>query len=281
MNFTSVNNKISFQPVIKWSGSKRRIVNEILEKAPHNFALYYEPFLGGGSLLYAIEAKRKYGSDINEPLINLWNLIKHNPEKVYKHYEKHWYMLNNDDNKDAYQVYYSIRERFNKFKKPEDLFFLTRTCVNGLIRYNKEGAFNNSFHYTRKGINPERLKAIILDWSIKIQNTIFECYDYRSLLDSVKKDDFVYLDPPYWNTKGRYHGKIDYDIFLTFLDSLNKIGTRYILSFDGTAGTRNYIFDLPKSLYKSHYFIINSNSTFNKVIDKKNIIVKESIYLNY
>ena len=42
------------------------------------------------------------------------------------------------------------------------LMFLSRTCVNGLIRFNDKGEFNNSLHYSRKGINPDTLETIIV-----------------------------------------------------------------------------------------------------------------------
>ncbi len=154
------NNK-SFQPIIKWSGSKRKVAYEIAALAPKNINTYFEPFIGGGSMLYAIEAKNKIASDINKPLIDLWNLIKNESDFLLKHYSDNWNLLNDETNSESYKTFYEVRERFNQKFNPEDLFFLSRTCVNGLIRFNKKGEFNNSLHYTRKGINPNTLKKII------------------------------------------------------------------------------------------------------------------------
>ena len=209
-------NKKSFQPIIKWSGSKRNVAYEIAALAPKSINTYFEPFIGGGSILYTIEAERKTASDINKPLIDLWNLIKNESDFLLKHYSDNWNLLNDEKNPESHKVFYDIREQFNQNFNPEDLFFLSRTCVNGLIRFNKRGEFNNSLHYTRKGINPITLKKIILQWIEKIKYTEFLHRDYNHILDLAKKDDFVYLDPPYFNTKGMYYGTINIDDFMSF-----------------------------------------------------------------
>jgi len=265
-----------FQPVIKWSGSKRSQAFSLVKLFPR-FKRYYEPFLGGGSVLYALKPQSAICGDICKPLIELWILIQKNPEKLINSYTKNWLRLQNE----GYQVYYEIRERFNKNNNPEDLFFLSRTCVNGLIRFNKEGKFNNSLHHTRKGIHPERVKKIILEWSKIIQKVTFMHADYRESTKTATSQDFIYLDPPYFNTKGRYYGRINYDEFISFLEDLNARKIKFILSYDGMRGNKNYLSDLPKHLYKRHLFLESGNSSFKKVMDKKCEVVKESVYLNW
>ena len=139
------------KPVIKWSGSKRLQADEILKNVPAQFNTYFEPFVGGGSILYAIHPKKAICGDICEPLIALWNEIKDSPEELAEAYRLRWNRLQNE----GYEAYYSIRDDFNRTHSPEDLMFLSRTCVNGLIRFNAKGEFNNSLHHTRKGIKPE------------------------------------------------------------------------------------------------------------------------------
>lgn len=280
----STENKLIYEPVIKWSGSKRNLASKLLIHLPKKFNQYFEPFLGGGAIFYLIDQKhKKIGSDINKPLIELWNLIKENPQKVINAYRKNWKKLNDPQNSESYKVFYQIRDSFNKNQKPEDLLFLSRTCVNGLIRFNKKGEFNNSLHYTRKGINPIRFEKILFDWSSKIQSSAFYYNDYTWILNKVKKNDLVYLDPPYFNTKGRYYGRIDLERFLNFIEKLNSIGSKYILSLDGKTEKDDYDnrFTFPKELFKYHFYIENGNSTFRKVIDKNNIKVTESVYINF
>lgn len=191
-------NNTKFTPVIKWSGSKRSQVSTILRYVP-TFNKYYEPFVGGGSVLYAAAPNSGVCGDICEPLIQFWNTVKSFPVQLADSYAERWEQLQ----KEGYQTYYVIRDRFNATPNAEDLLFLSRTCVNGLIRFNKNGEFNNSLHHTRKGIIPHSLKQILLDWSGHIQGISFICGDYRETTESITKDDFIYLDPPYFNTKGR------------------------------------------------------------------------------
>lgn len=265
------------KPVIKWSGSKRSQSTIISEFVPDNFGTYYEPFLGGGSMLYAIHPKQALCGDICTPLVDLWNMIKSDPEGLAEAYRIRWQRLQHE----GYTVFYEIRDRFNKTHSPEDLLFLSRTCVNGLIRFNAEGEFNNSLHHTRPGIAPDSLKVIITDWANRIQGASFFAQNYVETTADAKKGDLIYLDPPYFHTKGRYYGTIDYDAFLGYLDSLNCKGIKYMLSFDGRRGDDNYMVDLPKSVYKRHELIPSGNSSFKKVMDKQSVQVFESLYLNW
>lgn len=269
-------NNTKIQPVIKWSGSKRSQAAEIVKLVP-SFERYFEPFIGGASIAYMVHPQNGVAGDVCVPLINLWNIIKSDPESLYVSYNNSWSRLQNE----GFQVYYEIRENFNKTQSPHDLLFLSRTCVNGLIRFNKDGQFNNSLHHTRKGINPETLKNILIKWSERIKNIKFIAGDYRFTTKNVTKDDFVYLDPPYFNTKGRYYGTIDYEEFLLYLESLNCMNVKYALSFDGTREDVDYTIDLPKELYKRHIMLDSGNSSFKKVMDKRSEKVCESLYLNW
>lgn len=228
-------------------------------------------------MLYALGPKRSVCGDICEPLIDLWTEIRDNPAELAEGYRARWTRLQDE----GYTAYYEIRDDFNRDKSPYDLMFLSRTCVNGLIRFNDKGEFNNSLHYSRKGIRPDTLEKIILDWSQHIQNTRFLAEDYTVTTSSAKSGDVVYLDPPYFHTKGRYFGTIDFERFLEYLEDLNRRGIKYLLSFDGKRGEEDYTVDLSKELYKRHEFIPSGNSTFKKVIDKETEKVLESLYLNY
>lgn len=266
-----------FKPVIKWSGSKRSQSDKIKSYLPNTFNTYYEPFVGGGSMLYAITPEEAVCGDVCKPLIDLWNEIKRNPEQLAEEYRVRWTKLQEK----GYQTYYEIRDTFNKKRKPEDLLFLSRTCVNGLIRFNSDGDFNNSLHHTRPGIAPDNLKKIILDWSEHIQGADFVAHEYFETTADAQKGDLIYLDPPYFHTKGRYYGTIDYEQFLEYLELLNRKGIKYMLSFDGIRGEDDFTVDLPKELYKRHEFIPSGNSSFKKVMDKESMQVLESLYLNW
>ena len=265
-----------FQPVIKWSGSKRTQSEKIKSFLPNHFNTYYEPFIGGGSMLYSITPEKAICGDICVPLIALWNEIKTNPNDLAESYRVRWERLQKDS-----KVYYEIRDNYNKNNNPQDLLFLSRTCINGLIRFNANGVFNSSFHYKRPGISPDTLKSIILDWSKHISGANFIAEDYRVTTVDAKEGDIVYIDPPYFHTRGMYYGTIDYDELFMFLEDINHRGVKYILSLDLKRGYNDKTIDIPSELYKRHEFIKSGLSSFSRIVSQKSVCVFESIYLNW
>lgn len=275
----------TFQPVIKWSGSKRSQSNELLSMFPNEFDTYYEPFVGGGSMLMALlrsdkSVKNYICSDINKDLIELWNYVKQYPKEVSEHYNALWNELNKDDDKTRKKKFFElIREKYNHEHNPLDFMFIMRTTTNGMPRYNLNGEFNNSFHVTRNGIIPSKLEKIIYYWSkmLNDNNVTFICQDYKSI--SPNENDFVYLDPPYANTKGMYYGAIDNDELFKFLRNLK---CKWMMSFDGISGDVDNTYNVPTDIYKEHKYIKSGNSSFKRTIGKSNdSIVYESLYKNF
>lgn len=273
---------MKIQPVIKWTGSKRKQSEEIISHFPKQIKTYYEPFVGGGSVMFQllhsdIEVEKYVCSDINKDLIDLWNVIKDNPEKIITKYKEMWDELNKDEDLERKKQYYNeVRKRYNTHHQPEDFLFISRTCINGLIRYNRNGKFNSSFHITRKGIDPKTLEKIVNQWSSKLKekNVQFIHRDYNTI--KAVEGDYLYLDPPYAGTKGMYNGGIDLE---GFYEWLKQQGCRYALSFDGSSGDTEFTQKVPTELYTEHKFLSNGNSTFKKTKVNKNEYVQESLYL--
>lgn len=275
---------MKFQPVIKWSGSKRSqsesIVNKIQNK---EYDTYYEPFCGGCSVLFQLlhsnkKFKKYVCSDKNNDLITLWNEIKRNPNKVIEEYTTMWNELNIDDDKERKkQYFYMVRERFNKHKSPYDFMFIMRTTTNGMPRYNGNGEFNNSFHITRNGIIPSTFSRIVMEWSDILNkfDVLFLHMNYNEI--ETTENDFIYLDPPYANTKGMYYGAIDYD---GLWDWLRNQQCDYMLSFDGKTSSIDITYDVPKDVYNTHEYLYSGNSSFRRVIGTSNKeYVSESLYI--
>lgn len=273
-----------FEPVIKWSGSKRSQAEEIIKYFPKEIDTYYEPFIGGGSMMRTlidddtIKVKSIVCSDINEDLINLWNCIKNDFEGVYFHYKTLWNELNKDENKERKKEFFNtIRARYNKERNPLDFMFIMRTTTNGMPRYNSNGEFNNSFHITRDGIIPDKLYKILEEWSYKLnkKNVKFIVSDYKDI--TPQENDFIYMDPPYANTKGMYFGGIDNE---KLFDYIRNLKCKFALSFDGKSGNVDNTYNVPEDIYDKHIYIKSGNSSFKRVIGKSNnSIVYESLYL--
>lgn len=274
---------IVYEPVIKWSGSKRSQAEQILQRFPKEIATYYEPFCGGASVLRRllssdITVKEYVCSDLNDGLIALWKLIKEKPTEVGEYYRKLWSELNKDADKERKKAYFAeIREHYNREHNPLDFMFIMRTTTNGMPRYNKDGEFNNSFHVTRDGIHPDTLDKILEEWGtlLKVKDVQFRTCSYSEIQPSEK--DYMYLDPPYAATKGMYYGKIDY---AAFWDWLRKQNCGYCLSFDGKSGDTDNTYAVPVDIYDTHEYLCSGNSSFKRTIGKSNdSIVYESLYV--
>ena len=274
-----------FQPVIKWSGSKRSQCEDIISLFPKEINTYYEPFCGGASVLRAffdsdIKINHYVASDLNKDLIELFLAIKKIPNDVCEHYNVLWHLMNDgfENNRDYKRKFFeTVRERYNKYHNPLDFMFIMRTTTNGMPRYNRKGEFNNSFHITRDGIMPEKLKKIIFEWSdlLNKNNVEFKCCSFETIKPD--ENDFMYLDPPYANTKGMYFGGFDNK---KLFEWLSDIKCKWALSYDGISGKEDNTFAVPKDLYSEHIYLRSGNSSFKRTIGKdNNAIVYESLYI--
>ena len=137
-------------------------------------------------------------------MINTYNIIKNNVnELIYnlKILEKEYLSLEIDARK---EYFYNIRKQYNSYKLDKDekslqkaveFIFLNRTCFNGLYRVNKNDDFNVPMgNYKNPTIcDEENLKAL----SRLIKNVKFQYGDYKTSQEYIKKNTFVYFDPPY------------------------------------------------------------------------------------
>lgn len=314
-------------PFIKWSGSKRKQAPYIVSKFPKEINTYYECFLGGASVLHellnqiacgSISCKHIVCSDINKDLINVWNMCK-NPDTRQKLYDGYCelhkalkrrgeYIEGTEPNRThitkCQTLYYEIRQQYNDYidrneysdKRTIIFYWITRTCFNGLIRYNpKTNHFNASFHVGgRFGITPNELQSVFESWGCVIDSFIknggtieFVNKSYNDVICDAKEGDVVYMDPPYENTTGMYFCKeLDTKYFWNVLSKLNNRKVKWLLSYDGISGNNDLTADVP-NLYVRHEYVNAGHSSFKKLKskttkEKKNKdIVKDSLYMNY
>ena len=270
------NQPSSIPSLIKWTGSKRSQLKSISKEIPE-FKRYFEPFLGGGAVLSIAAHPGAVAGDIYAPLIKLWSLIQTDPQLIVCDYEQQWTYLQTN----TPDYYYTVRSRFNLNPNPLDLNFLIRTCVNGIIRFNKEGKFNNSFHLSRRGMQPTRFANTVAYWHDLIQGVKFVCQDYSETISEAKQGDFIYFDPPYAGNKMRYTDNLNIDKFFTELEELNRRNVKWALSFDGLRGTSDFSYPIPKSIYRQKLLLFSGNSPVRKVLGKNIEPVYEYLYMNY
>lgn len=262
--------------LLKWTGSKRSQATRIAAYAPA-FDRYYEPFVGGGALLYLLAKPGAIAADIYQPLTAFWTMVRDNPEHLIADYARQWAALQAD----LPGYFYVVRDRFNTTRKPEDLNLLMRTCVNGIVRFSKGGDFNNSFHLSRKGMLPDRFAGIVRAWTKRLVGVEVRNGDFEETISDAKAGDFIYLDPPYAGNKQRYIGDLDVARFCNVLDRLNSRGVKWALSFDGARGDTTYDHSIPVEIYRRKVLLNSGYSAVAKVLNGPVEMVTESLYLNY
>ncbi|WFQ95152.1 Dam family site-specific DNA-(adenine-N6)-methyltransferase [Mycoplasma feriruminatoris] len=190
--------KQTLNSVVKWVGGKKQIQQTILDFIPNQFNNYIEPFVGGAAILFALQPTNAIINDLNDELINIYNVIKNDPLKLIRLLEKHkknhseeyFYQIRNLDRTKQYS-------KLSDVKKAARVLYLNKTCFNGLYRVNKDGYFNTPFgKYKNPSIvNKENLLNVskyLNDNNIQILNK-----DYKEVLKLAQPGDFIYLDPPY------------------------------------------------------------------------------------
>ena len=189
------------KPFVKWAGGKRQIIDKLLKHVPIEYNTYYEPFVGGGALLFELSPKNAVINDSNKELINVYKMIS-----TDSGYEEVVKLLNNYEKKHSEKFYYQIRnmdkdkEKFAKLTDAERAartIYLNKACFNGLYRVNSKGEFNVPFNKKTK-INTYDSQNMILAYvyfqanNIKMLNV-----DFEEAVKDAKKGDFIYFDPPY------------------------------------------------------------------------------------
>ncbi len=185
-------------PFIKWAGGKRQLLAQIRERMPESFNNYYEPFVGGGAVIFDLLPTSAVINDINKALVNAYRQICNATDEFLK-------KLNELDEtmwEDGKEYYYSLREHYNdKLMKEEfdvelaALFvFINKHCFNGLYRVNGKGLFNVPYNNSRNSSCDENtIRAI----AVYLKNVTILEGDFQAACQNAKKGDFVFIDSPY------------------------------------------------------------------------------------
>lgn len=190
------------KPFVKWAGGKRQILPILHHHFPKSFGTYFEPFLGGGAVLFHLLSQKHSMkckvSDLNSDLILSYVTIRDHIDSVIDSLKNHARNYKRNPKKYFYQIRNS--EPKNNVEKTSRLIFLNRTCFNGLYRVNSKGKFNVPLgKYTNPVIvNEDNLMSV--SHFLRSKNIEISCRDFSSILNEAKKDDFIYLDPPYYPT---------------------------------------------------------------------------------
>lgn len=294
------------KPIIKWAGGKTQLLPELLKRVPKEYNRYIEPFFGGGALFFALNPDKAILNDSNLNLMVLYDNIRDNPElmcEMFKRLEDEYNDLKTDEERSDF--YYSQRQFYNDANNTEmrgtvsasaTFLFLNKCGYNGLYRVNSKGEFNvpwgkkkqikmfdgnNIFEVSKR---LQRGNKTTYEYGIATYDKETLCdpnyykrnLDYHPGLWVPLKDDFVFFDPPYYNTFTSYQketfGEAEQKALAENFKTLTKQGVKCMLT--------NSNEDFIKDLYKDFKIeIVDVKRLINS--DASNRVGKEIIVTNY
>lgn len=226
--------------LLKWAGGKAWLVSNYADVfAEHDtssskqieFNTYFEPFVGGGTVLRYLKPEQSVIGDINKELTTFYIALRDEPEKLYDATMIHM-------NQHSSDYYYQTRDRV----EAEELLiaarflYLNYTCFNGIYRVNQQEKFNVPIG--DKTILHYKLMDFI-DRSKILKNTQILNQDFKETIALATQNDLIYVDPPYTNNSNKdTFNKYSVDIFswedqielAKLLTVKSKIGVKIIVS---------------------------------------------------
>ena len=171
----------------------------IWEQAPDDFDDYHEPFVGGGSVFFAMPEPpgKVFLSDVNVELITAYQVLRDDVEGLITALQEHA-----RSHQEVQDYYYQVRDQEPKavLQVAARFIYLNKTCYNGLYRVNESGKFNvpKGRYENPKICDVEGLRqasAVLALADIEVKK--FEAI-------APEAGDFVYCDPPYDGTFTSY-----------------------------------------------------------------------------
>ncbi len=191
-------------PLLKWPGGKRWLASALIETFPKRVKRYYEPFLGGAAVFFALRPAQAALSDSNPELVNCYLQIRDNPEGVLRALRKF---------RNTEAEYYRVRSQMptGRAARAARLVFLTTLSFNGIFRQNLDGIFN--VPYGRKTHLDPADRTRIMAASEALRGANITCRDFEKVTATAKRGDLIYFDPPYTVAHGnngfvKYNAKI-------------------------------------------------------------------------
>lgn len=192
---------IKGKPFVKWAGGKRQILDKLKKHIPDEFDTYYEPFVGGGALLFELSPKKAVINDSNTELMNVYKCLCDEDK-----FKKMCSVLNHYEKEHTEEFYYEIRNKdrsissFNRlsdYTRAARTIYLNKACFNGLYRVNSKNQFNVPFGKKVKVNTYEGSNLITVSNFLTINDITILNVDFEESVKDAKKGDFVYFDPPY------------------------------------------------------------------------------------
>lgn len=226
-------------PIFRWAGSKRKSLQSLTAFWSERFERYIEPFVGSACLFLKIKPNAAILADLNSCLIETYRAIRRTPLEV----AELLYAIPRNA-----KTYYDIRRRVksvgNTAERAAFFVYLNRNCFNGIYRTNVKGDFNVPFG-ADQGQYPR--PCDFHTTANLLKNATLLSGDFGTTLCHLRKNDFVYLDPPFAATGVRTfveYGKIsfgldDLDRLSRHLDRIHRKGAFFLVSYADCSRARD------------------------------------------
>ena len=219
--------------LLKWIGNKQRFAHEIAEYFPTDIGTYYEPFLGSGAVLAALQPPRAVASDVFAPLIEIWRSLRQSPQTLVAWYRERHATYASLPKPEGYA---KILASYNRQPNGADLLFLCRSCYGGVVRFRKADGYMSTPCGVHDPISPAAFAERVEIWRRRTAGATFTHADFEQVMQQAKAGDLVYCDPPYAESQSILYGGQDFSLRRLFgaIAGCKARGVRVALSIDGT-----------------------------------------------
>ena len=233
---------------LRYPGGKSRALKQILPLIPVNISEFREPFVGGGSVFFAIRSlfqsriKSYWINDLNYDLYCFWKQVRDNaPDLVEVLTEAH---VTTTDGRTLFEELTRTKDELNQdrnmlceFQRAVRFFILNRITFSGVVDSGgySQSAYDKRFTYS----SIERVKNVCPYLSgVKITNG-----DYIDALFQEGDNVFIFLDPPYWKAtesklygvRGTLHTAFDHEQFAA---NMRKCRHKWLITYDDSPTIR-------------------------------------------
>lgn len=155
---------------------------------------------------------------------------------------------------DREATYERVKARFNRSHNAEDLFFLSRSCYAGIIRFRKDGYMSTPIG-PHQPVSPASVEKRINVWRERTKGTDFRCQDFAETMKLAKAGDLIYCDPPYTDTQAILYGAQVFSLnrlYSEIADAKTR-GAFVALSIDGKkrSGRKEIDVGIPDGLFET------------------------------
>jgi DNA adenine methylase len=172
-------------PILRWAGSKKKLLPTLVGAVPPRYRRYVEPFVGSAVLYLQLHDTPALLADINPDLIETYDVVRNHPRRV-------WNRIKAMSVEPSH--YYEVRAwdplTLGRIDRAARFVYLNRFCFNGVYRTNRQGQFNVSRGKGHLFI-PEF--EVFQSFACKLANASLRCGDFEGVVSETRRGDFLYL----------------------------------------------------------------------------------------